>query len=113
MPDLDSFDSIDDIETTNTFTTVNGVQYGTFSATFDRLLNTGQADDFIFRMNSQIDAIYAHGPILSNMIQAHDQNTRGSFLMLIPSFLNSALTLGKNSLLALLAVSSGVILFAF
>ncbi len=50
MPVEDSIDNVDDIQTTATYTTVNGKKIATLKATFDRLLDTlDTTNDFKIR----------------------------------------------------------------
>ena len=60
-PSLDTYDNIANNNTVTTYTTVNGVQRGTFQTTFDRVLSSSQPNDYSFYMKMTIDAIWAHG----------------------------------------------------
>lgn len=88
MPDLDSQDNIDDISTQATFSTSGSTKLVTLTATFDRLLDTSQADDARLRQGGTSDAIWAHGYILGSNTEEHGQTStdRGAYRMFIPSF---------------------------
>jgi hypothetical protein len=69
LPPVDAVDNIFDNATAVTFTTVGSLKLAKLEATFDRLLDTFDTkDDIRLKMYATIDAIWAHGPILSNTI---------------------------------------------
>ena len=113
LPVEDDLDNVDDIDTTATYSTVNGKKVATLAATFDRLLDTQDTvNDERLRQSSTIDAIWAHGQILSNTAQMHGsyaQGGRGVFRMMIPS-LNGAFGL-TTTLLSIIVASLFSILY--
>ncbi|TNV76666.1 hypothetical protein FGO68_gene12215 [Halteria grandinella] len=83
-PALDEIDNIVDISTTTTF----GTDVVTLTATFERLLDTYQADDYKIKKSSTIDGIWAHGFIASDEMQYHGfaNDQRGAFRMFVPTY---------------------------
>jgi hypothetical protein len=83
-PYLDDEDNIIDISTTTTY----GTDVATLTATFERLLDTYQTEDYKIKASSTIDAIWAHGYILSDEMQYHGyaDNQRGAFRMFVPTY---------------------------
>ena len=81
---MDDNDNVVDVATTTSI--VNNV--GTFTATFERLLDTYEADDYVIRKSSTIDAIWAHGYILSSQMQYHgfQDDQKGAFRMFVPTY---------------------------
>jgi len=83
-PTLDDVDNIIDIDTVAVF----GSNVATLTATFERLLDTYQADDYKMKKSSTIDGIWAHGYILSDEMQYHGfaNDQRGAFRMFVPTY---------------------------
>ena len=108
-PTPDAYNTISNNATLNTFYTLNGIQYGTFSTTFDRPLFTIGETDYNIMMKTTINAIWAHGQVLSSAITPHTPTKRGSFRMYIPSF-QSAMSLAALSCVAALTLVSSLLI---
>jgi hypothetical protein len=85
-PTLDTTNNVVSYSSSNTF----GSGTASLSATFTRLLNTEDTTDYtISNDGGNINAIFAHGSIISSSIRIHSSSNRGSFSMTIPSLTSS------------------------
>ena len=108
-PTPDANNIISNNATVNTYYTLNGVQYGTFKTIFDRPLSTIVETDYNFLMKTTVNAIWAHGQVLSSAISPHTPTKRGTFRMYIPSF-QSAMSLAALSGVAALTLVSSLLI---
>ena len=79
QPVLDSQDDVDDVSTNKLFDT--GAQTVTLEATFERKLDTGDANDYYLRDGGTHDAIWGYGQIFSNTPNSHGTSNRDAFRM--------------------------------
>ena len=93
-PALDTTDDVTDDSTTTSYD--SDTETVELTAVFYRELNTGDTTyDIILTDGDTIDAIWAHGQIISNTIQSHSSTStkRGDFRMAIPTLADKANTL--------------------
>lgn len=66
-PPLDRIDNIRNLATVADFKTENDTRLVDLAATFERVLNTGDEQDFVIPLNATFPAIYAYGQVIDQL----------------------------------------------